>query len=221
MNLTLKLIVITGLYGLVFIGLEMLAAKYKPDAELARKLAHILAGVGAVLLPAFLTYPEIALMGVILVIGMTISMRRQIFTVVHGVIRNTYGEIYFPLSITLCALIFPNLLFYTYAMLVLGISDAMASLVGQRFGRHKLSLLGSVKSYEGSGAFFVVTTLIGMLLLLTLTPVSLLWASLISIGSAAVLTVAEAIGGKGLDDLFVPLAACSLFWVAQNIGLLG
>ena len=220
-DLAIKLAVITGLYGLVFIGLEVLAAKLKPDAEAARKLAHILAGLGAVLLPAFLTYPQIALMGTILAIGMAVSLRKQIFTVVHGVNRVTYGEIYFPLSIVLCALLFPNLLLYTYAMLVMGLSDALASLVGKRHGVHKFTFLGARKSYAGSGAFFVSTVIIGLFLLLALTSTPVIAAGFLSIMSAAVLTVAEAAGSKGLDDLYVPVLACSLFWVAQNLGFLG
>jgi phytol kinase len=220
--LLLKVAVVTGLYGLVFVGLEILALKYKPSSEKIRKLAHVLAGIGAVLLPAFLSYPEIALVSVGLIIGMAVSMRRQIFKSVHGVDRTTYGELYFPLGMALCALLFPDVLLYTYAMLVIGISDALASLVGQRYGKREFNLLGShSKSYAGSGAFFVSAVIIGLLLLAGLTPLPILAAGFISIVAAAVLTMVEAACTKGLDNLAVPLAAGGLLWAAQYIGILG
>ncbi len=220
-ELAIKLLIVIGLYGLVFVGLEVLATRYKPSAERARKLAHILAGLGAALLPAFLTYPEIGLAGVLLIIGMAVSMKRQIFTSVHGVDRTTYGELYFPLGIVLCALLFPDVLLYTYAMLAVGISDALASLVGQQYGKREFHLLGSHKSYAGSGAFFVSAVLIGLLLLMTLTTIPFIAAGFISIIAAAILTVIEAACSKGFDNLAVPLVAGGLFWLLQMAGLLG
>ena len=91
------------------------------------------------------------------------------------------------------------------AMLYLSICDAVASLVGRRFGRVRFA----GKSLEGSAAFFLSAVIIGWLLLPGELPAVLV--------GALVATVVEALPGRigplRLDDnLLIPLIAGTVLW---------
>jgi phytol kinase len=217
----MKIIIVAAIYGLVFLGLELLALKTKPSPEAARKLAHLIAGVGAACLPLFLSFLEIAVVAVLFLVGMAISMQRRLFSSVHGVERKTHGELYFPVGILLCSLLFPTNLLYMYGVLAIGVSDALASLVGQTYGRKTFRLFGARKTYAGSWAFFIATIIIGALLLVAFTPAPLWAIAAVSLVAASILTLVEAASSRGLDNLFVPLAAAGCFWLAGVSRLLG
>jgi phytol kinase len=212
----MKFLLVAFAYGLIFVVLEAVAHKLRPPAELARKLGHIIAGIAAALLPFVLNYKEIALLGALFVPAVLVSMKFGVFKSVHGVNRN------FPLAICLSALLFPDQLLYTYAVLTLGVSDALASLVGIRYGRRKYRVRGGHKSYEGSIAFFVSTLVIGGGLLVALVPnVSVVSVCIWSTLLAAVLTLVEARGHTGADNLFVPLAAAGLLGLLRAFAVIG
>jgi phytol kinase len=217
----MKFILVTIAYGLIFVVLEVIAANLRMSAELGRKLGHILAGIGAALLPFVLDYKEIALLGALFVPAVLISMKLSIFKSVHGVSRKTYGEVYFPLAICLSALLFPDQLLYTYAVLTLGVSDALASLVGLSYGRKKYRVKDGHKSYIGSAAFFISTLVIGTGLILLLTKhTDWVTAVIVGMALAAVLTVIEARGHRGVDNLFVPLAAAGLMGLVSAFAII-
>jgi dolichol kinase len=109
------------------------------------------------------------------------------------------GATYVTLAALLTIVLFEKPIAIT-ALLFMSVSDALASLVGIRFGRARF--FG--KSLAGSAAFFVSAGVIG-LLVLSATP-------LIALAGALVGTVVEAvplkIGGYRLDDnLSIPLIA--------------
>ena len=208
------------IFGLVFIGIEMLAKRYKASTESVRKLAHMFVGLGAAGFPLFMSFQTIALTGVLLLVGMSLSLRHDIFASVHKVARITYGELYFPIGITLTALIFPDTLLFVYAMLTLGICDALASLVGVAYGKGEFSLFGSHKSFIGSATFLLTCFVLGTLLLMTFTPMAVPIALAVAATMAATLTFIEAICSKGIDNLAVPLSAASLLWMFGILGYL-
>jgi len=217
----MKFIIVAAAYGLIFVVVEVLAAKLHPPGEATRKLSHILAGIGAALLPFVLSFNEIALLGALFVPAVFISMRSNMFKSVHGVRRVTNGEIYFPLAITVCAILFPDRLLFIYGILVVGISDALASLLGQRYGRKKYRSPAGQKSFIGSAVFFVATVLIGVCLIISFMDVALWRVIVCSVILAAILTFIEARATKGIDNLFVPVAASGLLGFLEVFGLLG
>lgn len=198
---------------------ELLAKKLHPPSEATRKLSHILAGVGAALLPFVLSFNEIALLGALFVPAVYISMRSDWFKSVHKVKRSTYGEIYFPLAIAVCALLFPDRLLFTYGVLVIGISDALASLLGLRYGRKKYKAPSGQKSFVGSAAFFVSTLIIGTTLTLIFVNTTFVQSLFWSAALAMVLTIIEARAKRGLDNLYVPVAASGLMGFLLILGL--
>ena len=217
----MQFVLVAAAYGFIFIVVEIIAARLRPPGEVSRKLSHILAGIGAAILPFVLSFPQIVLLGLLFVPAVFVSMRSNMFKSIHGVSRSTYGELYFPLAIAICAFLFPDKLFFTYGVLVLGISDALASLIGTRYGRKKRRGKKGSKTTAGSMAFFVSAAVIGVALLATIGAVPLAMAVVWSIILALILMFVELHSHKGLDNLTIPITACVLLSLLSFTGALG
>lgn len=120
--------------------------------------------------------------------------------------RQSFGEVMMPVSVVIVCLLDVNYLVFLCAYLVLGLSDSLASLLGQRFGVTPLPLLRHRKTYVGSAAFFLSCTVIlvsaAWMAGVLSWPLALLFVLL-----GAVLTLMEAVSQKGADNLSVPLAS--------------
>lgn len=121
------------------------------------------------------------------------------------------GGTYMLISATICILIFPKLIVITsFAILI--IADSAAALIGQRFGRHKISLgRPREKSVEGSVAF-----LVGAIAVVLLTPkvARLPGEYIIGIVAGFVGMLAEAFSFRILDDnVAVPIAIGATLWL--------
>jgi phytol kinase len=99
---------------------------------------------------------------------------------------------------------------FAAAVLILGLADAIAAIVGKKYGaKTSYLVLGQKKSLLGSLAFFVVTiiVLIGFTALAPhIDPVSF-WFIL---PIALLITLTENVGVYGTDNLLIPIAAIVL-----------
>jgi phytol kinase len=86
----------------------------------------------------------------------------------------------------------------------MAVSDAMAALVGGKYGVIKFDVEGNVKSLEGSLAFFFATFLCIHLPLLLLTDIGRAESVLIACIIALLVTGFEAISLSGSDNIVVP-----------------
>lgn len=110
------------------------------------------------------------------------------------------------------------------AVMAMAWGDGLASIIGQRFGRHPYTTFGHRRTWEGS-ATMAVASFAAILLTLVLLPGSALSpnstplatkpALLTSVLGAAVATAAEAFSPAGTDNLSVPLlTGLALFLIA-------
>lgn len=205
-----------GLAGGAFVGLlgaaEAAARRWELDRELPRKLVHISSGLLAACLPAFMSFATVAALALVFAPLMVVSRRVGLFPALHGVERWTIGEIWFPLGVALTALLFPHQPAYAYGVLVMGISDAMASLAGRRWGRRRYCLLGAAKTFLGSGVFLLTTLALGTGALAAAGWQA--WTAPAAAAMAAACTVAEGLLGGGSDNLVLPVVAAGLFTLA-------
>jgi len=177
-------------------------------AEFTRKFIHITVGMwayGTVLLfesRAWAIIPPLTFVAI-----NAFSYRQGTFKAMETGEKENLGTIYFPISFA--ALIWllwdrPHLLVASLMPMTWG--DAMAAVMGRRWGKHTYTVLGSTRSLEGSAAMFLAgwaATLAPLLVLAPETP-SLGAAVVIAATTALGATVVEALSPWSVDNLTVP-----------------
>jgi len=149
-----------------------------------------------------------------------ISYRGRIFKSVELGEKGNLGTVYFPISFAMIICLLwerPNLL--VASMMPMTWGDALAAILGRRYGRRKYSVLGVTRSVEGSLAMLLFSWLSVFLALLLLPPLSppgrggwggwqtsLLYALTV----AVFITLVEAISPWHMDNLTVPLLSAVL-----------
>ena len=155
------LFVVGGFTGIFVLG-ELVHRTWQVSSEATRKTVHILAGLLAATLPWYLSYREVILLGISFSVLLVVSQWLNLLPSVHAVNRKTIGEITFPVGLLLMAILFfrENPAAFQLGALILALGDSSASLVGQSVGRREYHVFDTRKTYEGSLAFFAVSTLL-------------------------------------------------------------
>lgn len=180
---------------------ELTKRKFALQTSLTRRAAHIGTAIVAGVAPLFVSQQEIILVSFVFAVGLFFSRQLRLLTAIHTVARHTLGEIYLPLGVALAALVFlpHDIHAFQFGVFVMGISDALAGFVGERFGKHIVSVVSIRKSIEGSVTFFLSTLLITLLFApaigyqIIVIPLFLMFLEFILI--------------YGLDNLFLPVIA--------------
>ncbi|MEN9205285.1 MAG: hypothetical protein Q6K70_05700, partial [Thermostichales cyanobacterium DRC_bins_46] len=139
--------------GVVFALAEGLRARHW-DGEIVRKVIHI--GVGNIIWLAWLLQvPQGLGVGFSLLFSLLalLSYHIPILPSLNGVGRQSLGTFFYALSIGLLLALFwrdPLRVFAVIGILVMTWGDALAALVGKRWGSHRYSCWGIGKSWEGS-----------------------------------------------------------------------
>jgi len=207
--LCLTLIFLSGLY----LSLHFLKKKYEISAEISRKMVHIGLGLTTLSFPwiFYETWP-IWLMCIISIVAL-LGLRHKKFKTtlgqaLHGIERQSYGEICFPLSVAiLFQLSHQEPVFYIVPLLILTLADAFAAIVGVRYGKSHYDAAEGIKSFEGSLFFFITAFLCVQIPLLLMSDYSSPNIILVALFIALLITLSEAASWQGLDNLFIPLAA--------------
>lgn len=126
--------------------------------EAARKLLHIIIGSYVAYWLYFLSFREIELLCVAMLIGVTLSHKYHIFHAITDVKRKTGGDIFYAVGLGLTALISREPWVFAIAVLHMCIADGLAGLVGTYLGKgNRYKVLGSTKSLVGTGVFIVTS----------------------------------------------------------------
>lgn len=197
----------------LIIGLAICQARYPMHPEVVRKLLHVGMGLTALSFPWLFRdiEPVLGVVGAAMVVLVAVRKApylRRFGTVLDGVARSSRGDVCFLVAIVaLFALSGGDALMFGVPILVLTLADTAAALVGIRYGRVRLAIVPGGKSVEGSIAFFIVAFICVSIPVVLLghaeLPAVLAGAAIL----ACVTTTVEAVAGKGLDNLLVPLAA--------------
>lgn len=205
-------------FALIIYGGERYLDQIKGKNESSRKLVHVLHGVCVAVLVFIIPIIWIVILESVFLGAMFVARylflhnkkQRWVYYLnkVYRVGRLSYGEFFFPLSVIIVAFLANSEWEFAAALLVLGVADAIAALVGTRYGAmNSYKVFGQKKSLAGSAAFWLVSVIIvGWFVLFsgadlhTAAWLSLLWLPL-------VLTVAENLGVYGSDNLIIPVIA--------------
>ncbi|MBC1223613.1 phosphatidate cytidylyltransferase [Nostoc sp. UCD121] len=221
--------------SLLVIG-EGLRRLFGVKSDLTRKVIHIGAGMWVFGVLLLFNRWEIGIIPFATFIGLNYLFYRYRFIGAMDTQDSSPGTVYFAISVTLLfgLLWRPDGPVDSVAIAVAGImamtwGDALAALIGRRFGQHKYQVGNSVRSWEGSAAMFVASTVVIFLVLLLLpgsslsplgTPLTLGLALLTAVVAATFATLVEAVSPHGTDNLSVPLVTAGVVWVIkQNLYL--
>lgn len=213
LNVGLVLGVLLGL----MVGLRLWQRARSPNPELVRKLVHIPMGLMTLAFPWLFESPwAVTVLGG-LAIAFLLALRRipvlssHLGTVLGGVKRRSLGEVYFTLSIvTLFWLAQGQPLLFIIPMLILAVADAVAALIGVRYGQIRYRTDEGFKSAEGSLAFFMAAFFSVHVPLLLLSDTGRPETLLIAVILGLLVMLLEAIAWEGLDNLFIPLGSFML-----------
>lgn len=175
--------------------------------EVARKIIHVGVGLWIFGTLTLFTSPYLAVIPPLTAAaGNYVIHRRRLLRSVEAAPDNL-GTVWFPISFSVLILAawgHPDVI--AGGIMAMTVGDALASLVGVRWGRHGYQTLGGArKSLEGSLAMFLGT--VGVVWAVTGAP----WPAALA---AVVAMCAEALGIKGRDNLWVPLSAGATLFAA-------
>ncbi len=198
---------LAGVIVLILGGAELWRRLADPKPELTRKLIHSATGLVSL---SFVFMLESAWTVLVLTGSFALIVwagkRLNLLKSLHGVARSSEGDRLYPLAVLILFMATrgrPWL--YVASILVLGLSDALAALVGSTYGRRHYEFGDSRRSLEGSLVFLVVAFLAIHLPLLLMTDLPRESTVLVAILAAAMATAVEAVSIRGTDNLFVPL----------------
>jgi phytol kinase len=205
-------------------GLRLWQRRAGPPPELPRKAMHV--GLGLLVLPFpwmfHEPWPVLALAGVsmvgLLALRVGPVLRAGPGQLLHGVSRESLGELCFPVAVALVfVLARGDRLLFAIPMLTLALADAVAALIGLRHGRHRYRTADGKKSWEGSLAFLAVSFLCAWVPLRLWSPMTLPAATLAAALMSGLVMLIEAASWRGLDNLFTPLLTFALVAVFRRL----
>lgn len=187
------------------LSVEIIKRKLSLSSNVTRKISHIGATSIAAVSPLFINKTLIVVACLGFAVVMYLSHKTSFFSSIHSVGRKTLGEVFLPLGEALSAIIFlpQSITAFQYGVLVMGVSDAFAGFVGEKYGKHQLIIFNNKKTIEGSIVFLLTT------LVLTFIFVPSFGYHLIIL--PFVLTFIELILGYGMDNLVIPVIGSFLF----------
>lgn len=147
--------------GIILLSSEILWRKKIIKDEIARKFIHILAGCWMAFWPYYLPFDGIFILGCVALTLILYSRFTRLFHAIYAVKRRTYGDIFFALTIVICAYLSQADWIFTVSILLLALADGAAAIVGQLWGKGNtyfvFGLKSLRKSWSGTSAFIVCT----------------------------------------------------------------
>ena len=203
---------VLAVLALALVAIRRLQVRRGLSAEVSRKGLHVTMSLIALALPWLFdeTWPVLVLAGLavaaMLAVRFVPALRRDVGGVLHSVERQSLGDVAFPLAIALLyVLTADSPVLYAVPLLLLGLADPAAALIGARHGLSPYATEEGTKSHEGSVAFAFVAFLCVHVPLLVFTPIGRAESLWIAAIVAVLATLVEAVSWGGLDNLFVPL----------------
>jgi len=246
MNILLDLLLLLLTYIYVFATILIPVELKKRDKITkfqARKAVHLFAGLSILITP-FFTWPW---WGVILASSMTVltffsskkskvKQLRDLYDSIGEEAEEKAGYLQGPfhyclsitILITLFAIIAPDQMYFPIAgILLMIISDTLASVIGKKYGKIKIKLPwpNTTRTLEGSLTFFVsgfILCFIAFMFLGVTNPItqihiSLEAALLYSLITSILATIIELISPSTYDDLTVPILTSLIIFLITLI----
>lgn len=216
-----KLLILAAVMLVLSVIGQQVADKHSEDNESFRKLFHVmhgltLAGLAFVVPLSWIIILELVFFVSVIITRYLVQNKNHFLRLVsymsraYKVGRISYGEFFYPISVILTVLIAKTKWEFAAAVLILGLADTAAALVGKKYGKRTTYLvLGQKKSLTGSTAFFVITVLI-VAGFVSLAPQVSTVGLIFVLPIALLITLTENVGVYGTDNLLIPIASVLL-----------
>ena len=208
---------VLGVLAVLTCALRLYQCLRAPHPELVRKLLHVGMGLTAASFPwLFADVWPVLVLGAVSLLAMASlrlvkGLREGLGGVLGSVARRSLGEFYFVVGVAVLFLLTrgepaPNdRILYCVPLLILALADAVAALVGVRYGKVRYDTIDGQKSAEGSVAFFTVAFFCVHVPLLLGTDCDRSKTLLIALTLGFLVMLFEAVAWHGLDNLVIPL----------------
>lgn len=204
----------------LYIGLIILGAKLfeKKGEEASRKFIHIMLGNWWFIAMYFFTNVWFAaFVPITFVIINYISYKKDFIKVMERKEKDGLGTVYYALTLLILVIvsfgIYKEPLLGLAPALVMGYGDGFAAIFGKAIKSKKYKIGQSEKSIAGSITMFIISAII-ITVYLAIKHNAIFFETthwpVISIMIAFIVTVIEAVAGKGTDNLSVPLSTLIL-----------
>ncbi len=198
----------------VLVFAEMIYRRFGFKAEVIRKVVHLSGALAAITLPyLFKSHWYVLVLAIFFFFILFLSRHASQLNSIHDIERKSVGGYMLPLAVYITFLIaerYNNKLMFVLPMLVLGICDPMAGILGMNFKKNnkKIRIFGHElqKTWLGSVSFLVsafIISVIALYLYKTNFDLQTFW---LAIGIASVGTVVEMLSWRGTDNLFIPIS---------------
>ena len=226
---------LTLLIGIVAFISEISLKEGYLNVEIGRKIIQFVAGGSAAVSVLLIDDKNIFL--AFGFIGIAISFILVKFNFIKSFQREkakSWGMFYVPLSFTLLVYFFypdyKEIIFVS--MLIVGIADALAAIMGSFLAQSFFNITGDQKSIVGSVTFFFMTFCIIILFFAGIINLRMLPDIFFSLGDiilfalsvSLLLTILEALSSRGFDNFLIPIFTAILFFIfakANNSELIG
>lgn len=178
---------------------------------ISRKILHIIA-VGSCAFAPYYVSNHFILIAVVLpawLLLLVLVSSKKLMLDENG--RPAWGIVWFPLAYLLLLLFSSQPEQVAFPMLILATCDPAATIFGKLFGQTTTyQLTGETKSLVGNLAFFSCFLIVSLCFFNLERFLIFPWIFMLII-AGLLLTVAEALGSYGKDNLYIPILAAALF----------
>ncbi len=241
-DLLLLLITFIYVFATILIPVQ-LKKRDKITKFQARKMVHLFAGLSILITPYFIWPWWAVILGSSMTILTFFSSKKSKVKPLKDLYDSIgeeaeekagylQGPFHYCLSITILVTLFvivaPDQMYFPIAgILLMIISDTLASVIGKKYGKLKINLpwVNTTRTLEGSIAFFIsgfilcfiAFTFLGVTNPITQIHISLETAFLYSLITSILATIVELISPSTWDDLTVPIATTLIIFLITLI----
>lgn len=193
---------------------ELIYRRLDVESEFTRKFAHLAATLATLPFPyIFPSHWYVLVLALIFGAFLFVTWRSRRLGSIHSIKRKSWGSYLLPLSIYLTFMISDltgNKFIYILPMLILAVCDPLAAILGMNIkkmnGQIKIFGKPILKTWVGSGAFFILSFMISLIALYLHLEVLDLKTFWLALAVAIAGTLAELVSWRGADNLTVPLS---------------
>ena len=204
----IELAVAIGPLAILLFASEALWRAKLLRGEAARKMLHIIIGSYVASWPYFISFRQIQLIALAMLIGVAISHKFGIFHAINDVKRKTWGDLLYAAGVGFTALLTSTPWVFALAILHMSVADGLAGLAGSCYGKKsEYNVFGNKKSAVGS-LVFIMSSLLLLVIFAdghpNISPAVLLILP-------PVLAAVENLGIRGTDNIFIPVLLTLFF----------